>query len=107
MRKSVAALGFKKISGRAQDAWLGAALSEMLSTELAAGEKLRLISGEEVANLRATSPWSQTDTLDPAVTARIRNALSSDVVILGSYMTIGAPDGEQLRLDVRMQDAKT
>jgi tetratricopeptide (TPR) repeat protein len=33
--------------------------------------------------------------------------LNSDVVLLGSYTTIGAPDGGQVRLDVRMQDAKT
>ena len=107
MRKSVAVLGFKNLSGRNEDAWLGTALSEMFSTELAAGEKLRLISGEEVANLRTTSPWSQTDTLDRATTARIRNALNSDVLVLGSYTGIAAPDGGQLRLDVRMQDAKT
>lgn len=107
MRKSVAVLGFKNLSGRNEDAWLGTALSEMFSTELAAGEKLRLISGEEVANLRTTSPWSQTDTLDRATTARIGNALNSDVVVLGSYTAIAAPDGGQLRLDVRMQAAKT
>ena len=107
MRKSVAVLGFKNLSGRNEDAWLGTALSEMFSTELAAGEKLRLISGEEIANLRTTSPWSQTDTLDRATTARIGNALNSDVVVLGSYTSIGAADGGQLRLDVRMQDAKT
>ena len=28
-------------------------------------------------------------------------------MVLGSYTAIGAPDGGQLRLDVRMQDAKT
>jgi eukaryotic-like serine/threonine-protein kinase len=107
MRRSVAVLGFQNLSGRAEDAWLATALSEMLSTELAAGEKLRLVSGEDVANLRMASPWSQTDTLDRATTARIRSALNSDVLVLGSYMTIGTPDHGQLRLDVRMQDGKT
>lgn len=107
MRKSVAVLGFQNLSGRAEDAWLGTALSEMLSTELAGGEKLRLISGEDVANLRVASPWSQTDTLDRGTTARIGTALNSDVLVLGSYLTIGASDHGQLRLDVRMQDGKT
>jgi tetratricopeptide (TPR) repeat protein len=107
MRRSVAVLGFHNLSGRAEDAWLATALSEMLSTELAAGEKLRLVSGEDVANLRTASPWSQTDTLDRATTARIRSALNSDVLVLGSYMTIGTADHGQLRLDVRMQDGKT
>src|SRR5882672_7614239 len=71
IRKSVAVLGFHSLSGKAEDAWLATALSEMLSTELSGGEKLRLVSGEDVANLRIASPWSQTDTLDEGTTARI------------------------------------
>ena len=107
MRKSVAVLGFHNNSGRVADAWLATAFSEMLSTELGVGERLRLISGEEVANLRLSSPWSQTDTLDQETTSRIGNALSSDLLVLGSYTTVGPPDHSRLRLDVRLQEAKT
>jgi len=77
VRKSVAVLGFHSLSGSGEDAWLATALSEMLSTELSGGEKLRLVAGEDVANLRLAGPWSQTDTLDQATTARIGNALGS------------------------------
>ena len=107
VRKSLAVLGFRNLSGRTEDAWLATALSEMLSTELSGGERLRLISGEEVANLRLSSPWSQTDTLVPSTTARIGAALNSDVLVLGSYSTVGPTDQSQLRLDVRMQDGRT
>jgi len=107
VRKSVAVLGFRNLSGRSDDNWLSSALPEMLSTELAGGEKLRLISGEDVANLRVTSPWTQTDTLDRDTTARIGAALGSDALVLGSYMTIGMISRGQLRLDVRMQDARS
>jgi eukaryotic-like serine/threonine-protein kinase len=107
IRKSVAVLGFRSLSGRTEDAWLATALSEMLSTELAGGEKLRLVSGEEVANLRFSSPWSQTDTLVRSTTTRIGTALNSDVLVLGSYLTIGPVDHGQVRVDVRMQDGKT
>ena len=107
MRKSVAVLGFHSLSGRTEDAWLATALAEMLSTELAGGEHLRLVSGEDVANLRIANPWSQTDTLDQATTARIGTALSSDLLLLGSYMNLGKPDRGQLRVDVRLQDART
>ena len=106
-RKSVAVLGFHNVSGRAEDGWLATAFSEMLSTELAAGEKLRLVSGEDVANLRLSSPWFQTDTLGQKTTARIGTDLNSDVLVLGSYTSIGRPERKQLRLDVRLQDAKT
>jgi eukaryotic-like serine/threonine-protein kinase len=107
LRKSVAVLGFHNLSGKTEDGWLATAFSEMLSTELSAGEKLRLVSGEDVANLRLASPWSQTDTLGQETTARIGTALNSDVLVLGSYASIGRPERRQLRLDVRLQDART
>jgi DNA-binding winged helix-turn-helix (wHTH) protein/tetratricopeptide (TPR) repeat protein/TolB-like protein len=107
LRKSVAVLGFHNVSGRVADAWLSTAFSEMLSTELAAGQRLRLVSGEDVANLRLSSPWSQTDTLDHETTARIGSALNSDLLVLGSYTTQGQTDRGQVRLDVRLQEART
>jgi DNA-binding winged helix-turn-helix (wHTH) protein/tetratricopeptide (TPR) repeat protein len=106
VRRSVAVLGFHSLSGKADDAWLAPALGEMLSTELAGGERLRLVSGEEVAHLRLTSPWSQTDTLDRGSTSRIGTALNSDLLLLGSYTSIGGQRGH-LRVDVRLQDAQT
>jgi len=107
VHKAVAVLGFHNLSGRAEDAWLATALSEMLSTELAGGEKLRLVSGEDVANLHLSAPWPSADTLDRDTSARIGGALNSDVLVLGSYLVISTTDPGQLRLDVRMQDGKT
>ncbi|HMK23321.1 MAG TPA: hypothetical protein VK466_13385, partial [Terriglobales bacterium] len=107
IHKSVAVLGFHNLSGRVEDAWLATALSEMLSTELAGGENLRLTSGEDVENLRLSAPWPSAGTLDRGTSARIGGALNSDVLVLGSYMVISTTDGGQLRLDVRMQDGKT
>ncbi|HEY2472526.1 MAG TPA: tetratricopeptide repeat protein [Terracidiphilus sp.] len=107
MRKSVAVLGFRNLSGRSEDGWLATTLAEMLSTELAGGEQLRLVSGEDVANFRASDPLPAADTLDRSTSARIGGALNSDVLVLGSYMVIGSGDHGQLRLDVRMQDGAT
>jgi DNA-binding winged helix-turn-helix (wHTH) protein len=45
-RRSIAVLGFSNLSGRPEEEWLSTALAEMLSTELEAGEKLRMVSGE-------------------------------------------------------------
>lgn len=107
LRRSVAVLGFRNLSEIEGDSWLGTALGEMLSTELASGEKLRLVSSEDVANLRAYSPWAKTDTLDQATTSRIGTALSSNLLVLGSYAIIGKPEHGQLRVDVRLQDCKS
>lgn len=58
MRKSVAVLGFQNLSRRADEAWLATALSEMLSTELAGGEKLRLVSGRGRRQLASFNPMA-------------------------------------------------
>jgi eukaryotic-like serine/threonine-protein kinase len=107
LRRSVAVLGFRNLSEIEGDSWLGTALGEMLSTELASGEKLRLVSSEDVANLRAYSPWAKTDTLDQVTTSRIGTALSSNLLVLGSYAAIGKSEHGQLRVDVRLQDCKS
>lgn len=107
MRKSVAILGFRDVTGNVDNAWVGTALSEMLSTELAGGDKLRLVSGEDVANLRHSAPWSQIGTLDQQTTSRIGVALNSDLLVQGSYTTIGSRDRGHMRLDVSLQDAQT
>jgi eukaryotic-like serine/threonine-protein kinase len=106
-RPSIAVLGFRDLSGQPGDAWLTAALAEMLNTELGGGGNLRLVSGQDVVNLRQTSPWPQNDTFDRKTTARIGSALDTDFLVLGSYSTIGTGMRAQLRVDARLQDART
>jgi len=102
-RRSVAVLGFKDLARRPESAWLSAALSEMLTTELAAGEKLRTISGENVARMKIELALAETDSLARDTLARIRINLGTDLVVLGSYTVLTA--GGQIRLDLRLQDA--
>jgi len=107
-RRSVAVLGFANVSGKNDDAWLSAALAEMISTELSAGNKLRLVSGEDISQLHQTEPWTPADTLSRNTTSRIGLSLGSDLLVLGSYTVIGKDNKErQIRLDVRLQDAPT
>ena len=46
-RRSVAVVRFKNSAGKADQAWMSTALAEMLTTELAAGEQLRTVPGED------------------------------------------------------------
>jgi eukaryotic-like serine/threonine-protein kinase len=103
-RRSVALLGFKNLSGRGESAWLSTALAEMLSTELAAGEMLRLIPGENVARMKVELSLTDADSLAPDTLARIRANLGTDLVVLGSYLAQGETAGERLRLDLKVQD---
>jgi serine/threonine protein kinase/tetratricopeptide (TPR) repeat protein/TolB-like protein len=103
-RRSVAVLGFKNLSARADTAWLSTALSEMLTTELAAGGKLRTIPGESVAQTRLNLSLPETDSLSTETLQRVYRNLGSDFVVLGSYLDLNDPS-RSVRLDLRVQDA--
>jgi len=103
-RRSVAVLGFKNLSDRSDTKWVSAALSEMLATELAAGEKLRTVPGETVARMKIDLGLPDTASLAPEALAPVRKNLGSDFVVVGSYFDLGKDSGGQLRLDVRLQD---
>lgn len=104
-RRLVAVLGFHDLSGRSEDAWLATALPEMLNTELAAGEQVRLVSAEEVARTKVDLLLTDVDSLSKDSLERVRRRLGTDVVVLGSYATLGGSSKNNLRLDLRIQDA--
>ena len=103
-RRSVAVLGFRNSSGRNEDAWLSTALSEMLSTELAAGDHLRLIPGEDVVQFRLVQPSSYVGSVSRTTARQLRSALNADLIVSGSYVAIGENTARQVRVDVRLQD---
>ena len=103
-RQSVAVLGFQNLSGSNDPAWLSTALSEMLITELGAGDQLRMVSSEEVAQLKASLSLLNRGTLSKDTLGKIRQILGADVVVLGSYSDLGKQSHGQIRLDVRIQD---
>jgi len=105
-RRTVAVLGFKNLSGRAEASWLSTALSEMLTTELAAGEKLRTIPGENIAQMKISLSLADADSYSKETLARIRTNLGADLLVLGSYLALGKESGGQIRLDLRLQDAR-
>lgn len=103
-RRSIAVLGFRNLSGRPEEAWLSTALSEMLSTELVAGEKLRLVSGEDIARTKLELPLADTDSLSRATLSRLHKNLDSDFIVLGSYTAVGEKPDTRIRIDIRLQD---
>jgi serine/threonine protein kinase len=100
-RRSVAVLGFHNLSQKPENAWLSTALSEMLTTELAAGEQLRAIPGENVSRLKNDLSLPEADSYARDTLKQIYDRLGSDLVVLGSYVE----SGDGVRLDFRMQDA--
>jgi eukaryotic-like serine/threonine-protein kinase len=100
-RRSVAVLGFKNLSGRQDEAWLSTALSEMLTTELAVGEQLHTIPGENVAQMRINLSLPDAESYGKETLSRIRSNLGAEDVVVGSYLALG---NGQVRVDLRLQD---
>jgi eukaryotic-like serine/threonine-protein kinase len=101
-RRSVAVLGLKNVSGQADKAWLSTALAEMLTTELGAGEELRTVAGENVAQMKTNLALPDADSYGRETLAKIRENLNADEVVVGSFVPLGK---DQIRLDLRLQDA--
>lgn len=106
-RRSLAVIGFRNASGRAEDEWISTAFSEMLNTELAAGNQVRLVSEEDVARARVESPLPDVGSLSKDSLRQLRAELGTDLVVLGSYTALRQRDGERIRFDLRVQDTRT
>ena len=113
-RPSVAVLGFRNLAGHEDDAWLSTALSEMLATEVAAGERLRLVPGENVARTRIELGLAgagglaagalASGSLDAGTLARLGEILGADLTVAGSYLLAGADREREIRLDLEVRD---
>jgi eukaryotic-like serine/threonine-protein kinase len=105
-RQSVAVLGFKNL-GSPNEEWLADALPVMLSTELAAGTQLRLISGEDVAKTTADLSLSRMPDYGRETLTKLHNILKSDYVVAGSYVAAGNLKSDTVNVDVHVQNAST
>jgi eukaryotic-like serine/threonine-protein kinase len=104
-RRSLAVLGLQNLSGKSDQAWLSTALVEMLNTELAAGEKLRLVSTEDVARAKLDLKLPDADSYSKDTLKHMHERLGADFVILGSYASLGEKPASSIRVDLRLQDA--
>jgi len=105
-RPSIAVVGFKNLSGRTDDA-LSTALSEFLTTEIAASTELRTLAGESVAKAKLDLDLKNSSGYANATLSRIYKALGADYVVSGSYLAQTGQSKSGLRVDIRLQNART
>src|SRR5688572_7872237 len=105
-RPAIAVLGFRNLANRQDAQWLSTALSEMVTTELGAGEAVRTVPGENVNRMKIELALAETDAYAPETLTRIRENLGTDLVVFGSYVTVGEGDDASLRVDIRLQDSR-
>lgn len=103
-RPVIAVLGFNDLSGDGEADWLSSALPEMLATELASAEGLRVVAGETVSRMEHELSLDISGGLAPETLDRIRTSLGADLVVVGAYLLQGDSDDQELRLDLKLQD---
>ncbi len=101
-RSTVAVISFHDLSGKPSSAWLGGAVSEMLTTELDADDKLRTLPGDVTARIRADLALPDQNGFSDEILGRIHRAVDCVYVVSGSYLSIEG----KVRLDIRVQDAE-
>jgi eukaryotic-like serine/threonine-protein kinase len=99
-RSSIAVLGFKNLSNRADANWLSTALTEMFTTELAAGGRLRAVRPESVARLKLELSVADGEALSKETAPRFHQRLEADYLVDGSYLVLDRSD--RIRVDLRV-----
>src|SRR5215472_7053223 len=106
-RRSVAVLGFTNLSGDPHEAWLSTAFSDWLTTELSAGGQLRTLPAENIARMKAELSLNDMESLERGSLEQIHKDLGTDLVVAGSYASLGANAPRQIRLDLRLFDTQS
>lgn len=101
-RRAIAVLGFANATGRPEAQWLSSALSEMLTSELAASDAVRAVPGEVVAQARQDLKLALSSALGAETLQRLHRILGADLVLLGSFTAQGGA-AAPLRVDLRLQ----
>jgi eukaryotic-like serine/threonine-protein kinase len=103
-RRSVAVLGFKNLAGQPQEAWISTALAEMVTTELAAGDELRTVPEETIAQMKISLALPDADTFGRQTLAKIRQNIDAGYIITGSYLAMSSQPTAPVRVDAKLQD---
>jgi DNA-binding winged helix-turn-helix (wHTH) protein/TolB-like protein len=104
LRSSIAVLGFKNLSSDRDSDWLSTAITQMLSTELANGYKVRIIADETVSRAKLDLGVKEKDGYPRDTLRALRTDLDSDYVVAGSYLALGDRNSGQVRMDLRLQE---
>lgn len=101
-RSAIAVMGLRNLSKNREQGWLSTALAEMLATELAAGTRVRVVSGENVSQAQRTLSLPYADTASLGDRERLHDILGADLIVVGSYTFLGAQGQGKIRLDLRV-----
>jgi len=99
---SVAVLPLKNASGDPSDDWLGATISEMLTTDMGQSASLRMVPSDRVNQILHDLRIEPRTTMDPDSLRRVAEFTTSDHVVWGQYAKLG----DEIRIDATLRDLK-
>jgi hypothetical protein len=100
-------LDFRNLAGRPENGWLASAIPEMISADLADGQRVRMIPGENVARMEAELSLPPAASPSRETLAGIRRNLGADIVVSGAYADLGAGGSGRMRVDIWAEDTQT
>jgi eukaryotic-like serine/threonine-protein kinase len=99
---SLAILPFRNSSGDPKDAWIGASVADMLSTDIGQSAHLRTVSTDRLHQVLSDLRIGPDTTIDPDTVRRVAQFSNADIVVSGQY----ARFGDQIVIDATIRDIK-
>ncbi|HME12075.1 MAG TPA: adenylate/guanylate cyclase domain-containing protein [Candidatus Acidoferrum sp.] len=106
-KPTVAILGFNNMRQTPDTGWVATSLEEMLTTELAAGDTVRTVPGETIAQVKHEMALPEGVTYGQDTLDRLHKRLKCDYILYGSMDDPGTKMGGRVRLDVHLQNGST
>jgi serine/threonine protein kinase/tetratricopeptide (TPR) repeat protein len=106
-RPTVAVLGFKNQTATPETDWVSTSLSDMLASELAAGDLVVPTPGESVARMKMDLALPSEASYSPDTIQKVRRSLHCDYVVHGGFFDPGRSGGGRVQLDLRLYSAKS
>lgn len=103
IRPSIAVIGFRDVSPAPQPVWISAGFAEALNLNLSAGQQLRTVPPENVAQMRIELAVRPQTTYGADLLQRMRKCLESDYVVAGAV----SDQANRLTADVIVMDTRT
>ncbi len=106
LRPTVAVLGFKNQTATPESDWVSTSLSDMLASELAAGDLVVPTPGESVARMKIDLALPNEASYAPNTIQKVRRSLHCDYVVSGYFFDPGKSAGGRVQLNLQLQNAK-
>jgi serine/threonine protein kinase/tetratricopeptide (TPR) repeat protein len=107
LRPTIAVLGFKNQTATPESDFVSTSLSDMLASELAAGDFMVPTPGESVTRMKLDLALPNEATYALDTIQKVRRSLNCDYVVYGSFFDPGKSAGGRVQLDLRLQNASS